>query len=567
MIAVRRRRWLIVGSVCAVASACASSAPPEMPPLVGPAASARLRSFEGTPLSGPAPVPSSFDTEPEAADAWRVQVEWFVLRDVPRIGLDPLMQWARLIVANPDLQPRFAPAVLGRGAVLGRVPDAQAFTRALRERPGALRVAYQQGALPPGVTSAFELTAAGLTDQAGALPTRVALLLYRSANLERPLHTRLLPTDDGSARTLTAGAPRGDAASSDTTSRASLGGMSGVDLSTATTTTRPEGAVRDEHAPAQVGLDLEGRGLSGRDPCGTGPLRRELILVDEVLPPGAEGLVVALPSPFDHAAHTGSVWLLAVASIVPPPEPGEVSYAAHIEAFAATSAEVQRSRALVLPPLEQVRPAVKESALPNLEAVRQALQQVGEQRRALLELADATGAELTRDLALMGERADVDRLARSLSTRLGDRGAPSDPAGLRWLLERLAVDVLRDPIVARELSPGLATVLTRFAGAVADRPALLALVDAADDATHLEELLVRENASLLDDPAPSVRARAVAWLDARRPGLVPEGYDPLDRPRERRAALTSLRHELSVTPAPGEEGAGTQTPTGTEAPR
>lgn len=542
---------VLLPAVCACASR--DRAPP---PLSAPAAAATVRSFAGSPLSGPTVAQPLSDVGPEVA--WRIEVEWFVVRQAPGIGLDPLVAWTRLVVVAPDVEPRFAPSLLTKGAVYGRVPDAGEMSRSLRERRDALLVATLAGALPADVTTGFVLTEESLAHEvseegvaaAKRPPARVALLLHR------PPPT---PPARWTPSTLLASAPREEEPlAAVARPRQALGGVAGVTPPSARTV-KVEPIGEAPQAPAELALDLEGRAQQVSDTaCGPGAPRRELLLIDDALPPGSEGLVVVLPSPFRHEGLPGRVWLLALARALPAPAPGEPGHAAHREAFAATIADMEQARALMQPPPIDLGAAGRLPPPPSHEAARAALRDPREQRRVLLALAEASGAELTGMLALAAERADIERIATLLSERLAQEpsGAPQGrPAPSRWLLERTSIEAMRVELPGRELGPAMEAVVGRFAGAVARRAAFLELVGVARDAEHLQELLVRENAALLDDPSPSIRARATEWLSRRRPDLVPQGFDPLGPDRERRAALEALRAPAAQ---PGAAGAAPQ---------
>lgn len=546
LVGLRRamRPWLWVGLAAVPALCACASRERALPPLGAPAAAATVRSYAGSPLSGPTAAQTF--VEGGAEGAWRVSVEWFVVRQAPGLGLDPLVPWTRLVVVGPDAEPRFAPSLLTRGAVIGRVPDADDLARSLRARTDAQLVATLEGPLPADVTTAFELTEESLAQELAPegvaverrRPARVALLLHRPP---------ASPPARWTASTLLASAPREeDPTARVTQARRALGGLAGV-IPPAARMVKVTPIGEAPQAPAELAIDLEGRALEVRDVCGPGSPRRELLLLDEVLPTSSEGLVLVLPSPFRHdGLHppgAGRPWLLALARVMPAPRPGEPGFAAHREAFAAAVADMVRARALMSPPPIDLGEAGQLPMPPSQEAARLALRDPREQRRVLLALADASGAELTAMLALAAERAEIERIATLLSERLGQEAvaAPERAGPSRWLLERTSIEAMRMELFGREVSPAIQALLGRYAGAVSRRAAFLELVGVARDAEHLQELLVRENAALLDDPAPSIRAAATEWLQRRRPDLVPPDFDPLGPDRERRAALEPLR--------------------------
>lgn len=517
-----------------VLTACSGGPEAGATRLAAPAAVARTAAFVGSPLSGPSSAPPPWLTlercDPDAA--WRVEVEWYAVRSAPGLGLDPVVRWTRLVVSDPDVTATFGPSLLAPGAALGRVPDAEDLLCTFRARSDARLLATQVGALPPGVTARFELTEAGLVGGSSAAheatPAHIALLLHRPAAtvVDAPASTTL----EASARR----AAPGPAAA------AALGGVPG-----ALSSGRPAPAAAPSFVARRAGgadlvtlaLDLAGR-APGEDPCKPGPLRRELLVLDEVLEPTGEALVLVSPAPMLGPGPFPAL-LVAVARVREAPVPGDPGRAAHLEAVAATLTSVQEACAAI-----PARPATSDGralAALSLEAARLALRDPREQRRALLELAAAAEAKLLGMFALTGEHELIGPIARRLADRLAEPDAPRSGPQLRWLLERTVVDVVRRVYPAQDTTPALESILGRYAGAVAQRAAFLELFDAASSVEELEELLARENASLLDDPSAGIRARAAEWLSRQRPDLLPAGYDPLGSARERQVALARLR--------------------------
>lgn len=511
----------------------------EVAPPVAPKAAAHVRSFAGSPLSGPqARPPWLMPDACDPRDAWRVEVAWFAAQEVPPgLTVASLVEWTHLVVVEPDLEPRFGPSLLTRGGRIGREPEAAAVTDGLRARADVLALAVQEGVLPPGVTTAFELTEDSLTWPARApdpdadedRPARLALLIHRPGPTPPP------PLAPGRRDTsLEAAAPRPPR--DPTGPHAALGEVAGL---------VPPVDLQQAQAPlaVEVALDVQARAPGAAAHGRSAPPRRELVLIVERLAVGPGALVVAVPSPFAHPRRSGAGALLAVVRVRPAPRPGEPEHAAHREAYAAALAEVERTCALWQPPpAEPVRRGAL-AALPQ-EAARAGLRDPAQQRRILLGLADATGADLTRMLALTADRADIQRISLALSERLGAPGAPDAGPALRWLLERTAVGALREGFPLDAPPPALASVMGRFAGAAAHRASFIELFDAARDAEHLDALLARENVALLDDSSAAIRARAAEWLASRRPELLPPGYHPLAPDRQRRAALLGLDDAL-----------------------
>lgn len=164
------------------------------------------------------------------------------------------------------------------------------------------------------------------------------------------------------------------------------------------------------------------------------------------------------------------------------------------------------------------------------------------QRKALVFLAQSTGAELAGELALVAEPDALSEALTFVRESLEQEGAPEDaPAALGWFLERTSYRWLAaraaDP--RRPLEPELLALLLRRAGQLGRYPDLI--LESVQASAGLEDLAAQlraENAIFLEDSDPAARVRACDWLRER--GLAPEGYDPLGTRDERRAALARV---------------------------
>jgi hypothetical protein len=148
-------------------------------------------------------------------------------------------------------------------------------------------------------------------------------------------------------------------------------------------------------------------------------------------------------------------------------------------------------------------------------------------------------APLALDLALSGP-ADVlakwtERITAGVNAAGIERIA-GDRAGLAWISERTAYELLADGLERDELPIELLGMLARHAGEAGCFPGTLAEVLArARDGDDFEQLLLAENNDFLEAAEPGARVRAFDWLAAR--GQAPEGFEPFAPREERRRAL------------------------------
>ena len=175
---------------------------------------------------------------------------------------------------------------------------------------------------------------------------------------------------------------------------------------------------------------------------------------------------------------------------------------------------------------------------PGIENAIQALQSSLNQRRALLYLAERTGAFLGEDIALSGTDIVVARLSQALTNEYSS-GSMTGGASLGWLLERTACGLLATLLSSDQATPELEAILIRHTGQVGRNVSTLEeLTAGASSVEEFQKLLVRENFIYLEDISPAARARAFEWLKAR--GRAPEGYHPLAPVKERRAVLNRV---------------------------
>lgn len=265
---------------------------------------------------------------------------------------------------------------------------------------------------------------------------------------------------------------------------------------------------------------------------GTPPAARERVSIACDLAPGSGPVRWFLPAPRPDAPLGGVVVELALEAF------------AHDDPRSAAALEraAQELRDAVARARAGVQPLSRDEGarLERAQALR-ALADPALRRAALFHLADAGGARLAADLALLG---DDGRLAECAAAVLDGRDefrddAP-DSARLCWSLEVAAARALLSPTAAR--SAELEALLLARAGELARFPDLLgACVESSVDLADFEVRLERENRQFLEDSDPAARVRAHDWLAAR--GVACPGYDPLGPRAERRAALAAWSQE------------------------
>lgn len=264
--------------------------------------------------------------------------------------------------------------------------------------------------------------------------------------------------------------------------------------------------------------------------------RRESLALDEAPAPGGAPLVFVVPARFAGDDTGAFVVELSVADAPLDPLDRE-RHAASVVRLSADIADTERAARMRAEHLSS-----GESFIREVTSAFQALDDVRSQRPALVFLADATGAPLAEDLALVASDAELAAYVKLLrgsaaaNATANDAGPASDGRELGWRLERGAYRHLTARPADAVLAPELAGILLRhageagrFAGTIEDL-----LRDSASVA-DLDLRLVRENRIFLEDSLPGARVRAFDWLAAR--GLAPAEFDPLASVAARRAAL------------------------------
>lgn len=501
--------------VLAAAALCACTTLPPAAPWPPEDAPSVVRVHDpGTALGADADVAvlaSPVAWDPASCLSVRVRVLW--LARLPDHLLRPLTTRTRLLVAEGP-SPLEATPLASRGARVQVFACAEALEAALAKleadlgprprdegdadpvRPaGITTLDALAGALPPGVSVGIEAHGGG-----GAL---TAVRVHRPRPIPSPL-----PPGHPLART-------------------------------------PSGS----HAPLDVGFvvrvarpALPGAQQAPAPEETTG----ERILLERLPWSDRLFLLALLPSPTIPAGGADAVrpGLAFAIEVGPAPAPDEPGWSAHRLAVAECAGDVARATTVRASLASEPRtPEENPAPDPASHAVPPPLERLdvhAERRRALLELAMATGAGLTADVATSGGELLLDDVVARVRRATSAAAAPTLGPALGWLVERVTLTALADAVAEADPGSGrlseVGALLARRVGGLSLRPSALlaAAATSADQAAWLAAL-VTENRVLLEDGDAAVRARAFDWLDAR--GLAPGAYDPFGPLAARRAAL------------------------------
>ena len=241
-----------------------------------------------------------------------------------------------------------------------------------------------------------------------------------------------------------------------------------------------------------------------------------------------------VPSPFAEGART----LLFIARASGAPAASSPGSAVHEEevALAARSLAAQAAQA------ERIqRPAPPPPTIPDLVATRRALGSRETSRRALFNLALATGARTAEEIAVSVEDHAFARIASGVAAALASSVAASaSPREIGLVVEKATLASCRE-IGANEDPPeDLNAALERRGGAAFYLlSSSLGEVDKTRSLDELDKLIESQNVALLEDASPQIRVRAARWLESRSRDLA--GFSALAPAAERRAALQRLK--------------------------
>lgn len=273
----------------------------------------------------------------------------------------------------------------------------------------------------------------------------------------------------------------------------------------------------------------------------------------------AHALSVLLPSPFSGEPGE-AVAILITAHPAGPDDPS--AQAPELARALADLSRVGTSPALAAS-------ARLERFAAGLPPALQGLVDPVSRRPALLHLAEASGASLTADFALVGDRQALEALCALIAERVSKRDGVEKASAMAYFLDGTTLSYLASQLAKDLLSPELSSVLLNHTGQAGRQ--VTSLEDAVRASKSLESLrarIVEENWVALEDNSPSARVRAFDWLRER--GDAPPDFDPLAPPAERRkslekafAARTAAAETPSAAPgpvpSPGKAGAPVST--------
>ncbi len=444
------------------------------------------------------------------AHPFLVRVDLVALEFFPEEAFEPLADQVRMISVTRDDAPLLPASRLTSGARMGSAPSRELLREALEKEEFGRQAHLTSfiAALRPGVTAVFE------SIDAAASPhphTWEPVVRRGELRIQRPWAAEQPPAEPG------------------------------PDI-------RVVLALEDlvEPLPDDVELD-EGTSRPPQPPV----LQREEILLDPRSFERTDSFVIIFASPFRQGEARA---LAAIVDIADSRFLTKTDTLFLEEALARCDTDLKGW--IPLSTLPAGSPA--EFSGPGIDAALARLAVPGQTRGALLFLADATDASLTRDLALAAADIHVDVAAESLldaidRTSAGDSAASAldNAAGLGWLIEKTIYKLLIEYARNDAMSPELEGALIRHAGELGRHPS--DLDDALDRSRGLEAFgqeLLQENRLFLEDFSPAARTRAFDWLAARQ--NAPDGFDPLAPLKARRAALEKARDSAHAQGAGGD---------------
>lgn len=269
------------------------------------------------------------------------------------------------------------------------------------------------------------------------------------------------------------------------------------------------------------------------DPTEEGPTkgtRREAVVLEDPIEPGAPTAWIAIAPPF--AAAAGRLILLGVTLSPAPATSPDSAFEALVRAAEAEVLETSQS----IPQSSRGAP-IQEARSREIERSIRALAEPDKRREALLWLTSYVDVGVTLELALLGSQ---EQLATFVQAPLPP---PEDLDVLAWALESRAMMQLTGEVLGGTSSPSTESILLRHGGALAPYPELLqTAVASAGSTSALKRLIVEENLLFLSDKRVLDRVRAYDWLAAEHIPI--PGYDPMADDATRRQALEELAERM-----------------------
>lgn len=265
------------------------------------------------------------------------------------------------------------------------------------------------------------------------------------------------------------------------------------------------------------------------------PLRETIVIPRDLAANGATAERLLLTLPMAFAGTTVSSLVIDLAINFTPGGVGPLLDQADKDL--ADSLARETARLQTAPPTD-----------PVLAAARDALAAGGENaRRPLTYLAQLTGARIAEAVALVADDALLSVISKNVREKLPQVKA-DDAASVGWLLEQSTIQSVASMKDAENAAAALAPVqgvLQGIAGqAGVQLDVLQSIAGESAGTADLYNRLIAEHLIFLEDSSPAVRVRSYDWLKARK--KEPPEYDPLGRPKERRAALEKFREKATA---------------------
>lgn len=490
--------WLLV----VLLTGCRATPEPGPITLAGPEVGAVTFSYHGTPLAGPIPSKSP---DVKKQGALRGTVSLFALAGLPNEGFDPLPLHTQWITTLRGETPVSRIHRFTAGSQLGIIDDLPAFSIDLKEgRLGSYApLARMDAALDAGKTSVFQLYE--LIDEthltsAQEQVRKAEIQIHYDTDPERRLQVALAVEDWLDPEPMdSAGDPDEE----------------GLDL-----------------------IDAERDAKTRRIAL----LQREVVLLNEDTSNALWPVAIFFPSPFEGSPAEA---LLAVIELAPGENEAGSDIVTSPAAFSwlieAERLEETPTMALDAGSEDLDSASFEDPALYGVLKVLEELPFSSKKRKALVYLASQTKAGLTLDLCLTAPDSVVIALADRLDS-MADAKRPKDLDALGWKIESSAYALLAEQLAGPGIGWGLEALLTRHTGEVGrDAASLAEALRGVGGSEAFQSRLMYENLLFLEDSSPAARCRAFDWLEKK--GQAPEGYDPLDSLKARRAALEGAFEE------------------------
>lgn len=518
----RRPRVATVWKVLSIALLSSCSTAPEPPTrLEPPRVTPRVSLFWGSSLSGPLPAPVVATVEPAGVEAATtsgegpaqqepgpgspllVRVEWFALDTPPPGELQPLEAEAEIVTVSRQAEVVESTPWLTAGGRLAHSEAAMKLAARLADgRAGppvslAVALAEEHGWIPPYATARFSLSE---EDTGGDAPRCLEIQVEH----QRP---QTASGDNSILRValVVEGAPR---ANGDGT--------------------------QDEF---QDEIDTNEPTAESAPPA-HGASQREVLVLRPTDQATSSPMAIVAPSPF----VTGdAVSIVALVHFAAKPEKAGFSTAVLQAAHEQADVDLAPAVEVSAPPT----PAAAPVAWQGLTSAFVGLRDRQRQRRALVFLADATGASFASDMGLTASDEIVNTLCQAIVGGLETRRL-AGPEELGWIIEQAAVRGAVKLGTLRDMPPELDGLLAVHFGQVGRDLALLEeLATAMPERDQFVARVLTENTIYLEDHSPAARVRAFDWLSAQ--GLAPPNYAPFAPLKERRKALAAAEAPPTIT--------------------